>query len=378
MYKKLIDDNCSYTDSDGNLSTIHVKNNNDNNNINTHNSIRKKIDNFIEKSSYKEPLIEDNPNRHVIFPIKYPDIWDLCIKHREAFWSENEVDLSNDKKDWGLLSSNEKHFIKMVLAFFAASDGIVMENIATRFYKEIQIPEVRSFYSVQLFMENVHSIMYSQLIDTYITNVKEKNLLFEAVQNIPSIKKKASWANKWIESNKNFATRLAAFAAVEGIFFSGSFCCIYWIGERGKLPGLCKSNKFIAKDEGLHTDFACLLYNNHIVNKIPDDEINKLIKEAVDIETEFITESLPCDLLGMSSISMKKYIKFVANRLLLQLGYKELYPNIRQPFNFMDRICYDDKDNFFEGRVDSYKMSVSKSTDNIESNLDDLKFSDDF
>lgn len=310
----------------------------------------------------KEYLLQENPNRFVIFPIKHNDIWEAFQNHRKALWFEHEVDLVPDLKYWKLLNDGERHFIKNVLAFFAASDGIVMENLGVRFFDEIQIPEARAFYSIQMFMENIHSIMYSQLIDTYITDIAEKDSLFRAIETIPSIKKKAEWAVKWIQSSQNFATRLVAFAAVEGIFFSGSFCCIYWLNERGVMPGLCKSNEFIARDEGMHTDFACLLYTKYINNKLTDQQIHAIIQEAVEIESEFITESLPCNLLGMNSDLMKQYIKFVANRLLLQLGHSELYPGCLQPFGFMDRICLDGKTNFFEARVSEYQMTVQSNS----------------
>jgi ribonucleotide reductase beta subunit family protein with ferritin-like domain len=319
-----------------------------------------------------EYLLKPNPNRFVIFPIKHMDIWESFQKQRKAMWFEHEVDLVPDIKDWKNLNDSEKYFIKNVLAFFASSDGIVMENLGVRFFDEIQIPEARAFYSNQMFMENIHSIMYSQLIDTYVTDENEKNNLFKAIDNVPSVKQKADWAIKWIQSSDSFATRLIAFAAVEGIFFSGSFCCIYWLNERGIMPGLCKSNEFIARDEGMHTDFACLLYKNYIKNKLNNNEIHEIIKEAVDIESYFITESLPCKLLGMNSELMKQYIKFVANRLLVQLGHSELYPDCTQPFSFMDRICLESKTNFFESRPTEYQIEVTST------GIDDLNFNNDF
>ena len=328
-------------------------------------SIGKPMDN-------EEYLLKENPNRFVIFPIKHNDIWESFQTHRKAFWVESEVDLTVDLKDWNLLNNNEKHFIKNVLAFFAASDGIIMENLGVRFIKDIQIPEARCFYSMQMLAESIHSIMYSQLIDTYITDASEKNNLFNAIHTIPSVKKKGEWACKWISSNDNFATRLIAFAAVEGIFFSGSFCCIYWLNESGRMPGLCKSNDFIARDEGMHTDFACLLYSKYIENKLSDSDVYKIITEAVDIEIEFITESLPCNLLGMNSELMIQYIKFVANRLVLQIGHNPVFPNIKQPFGFMDRICLENKTNFFESRVTEYQKDISIIK------LDELKLNDSF
>jgi ribonucleotide reductase beta subunit family protein with ferritin-like domain len=319
-----------------------------------------------------EYLLKENPNRFVIFPINHNDLWEAFQSHRKAIWFEHEIDLVPDLVHWQKLNEGEQYFIKHVLAFFAASDGIIMENLGVRFFDEIQIPEARAFYSIQLFMENIHSIMYSQLIDTYISDASEKDSLFRAVETIPSIKRKADWAIKWIQSTDSFATRLVAFAAIEGIFFSGSFCCIYWLNERGVMPGLCKSNEFIARDEGMHTDFACLLYKNYIANKLSNEKIHEIILDAVEIESEFITESLPCNLLGMNSELMKQYIKFVANRLILQLGHKELYPECKQPFGFMDRICLDSKTNFFEARVSEYQKEV------ITSGIDIMNFDESF
>ena len=318
----------------------------------------------------EEYLTKENPDRFVIFPIKHDDIWELFQTHRRTFWVENEVDLESDLADWEKLSTNEQHFIKMVLAFFAASDGIVMENIGLKFFQEVQIPEARAFYSMQLLMESIHSIMYSQLIDTYISDNNEKNILFKSIENFPSIKKKADWAMEYINDDDSFATRLVAFACVEGIFFSGSFCSIYWLNERGIMPGLCKSNEFIARDEGLHTDFACLLYKKYVVNKLSYVDIERIVKSAVEIEIEFITESLPCSLLGMNSNNMSDYIKFVANRLIMQLGYSVIYKNIIQPFDFMNRICLENKTNFFEGKVSEY----SKNIDTIK--IDNMTFDD--
>jgi ribonucleotide reductase beta subunit family protein with ferritin-like domain len=325
----------------------------------------------INTEIQEEYLTKENPNRFVIFPIKHDDIWNLFQKHRQTFWVENEVDLELDLNDWVKLSNNEQHFIKMVLAFFAASDGIVMENIGLKFFQEVQIPEARAFYSMQLLMESIHSIMYAQLIDTYIIDNTEKNTLFNSIENFPSIKKKADWAMKYINTSDSFATRLIAFACVEGIFFSGSFCAIYWLNERGVMPGLCKSNEFISRDEGLHTDFACLLYKKYIINKLDYNDVKTIVKSAVEIEIEFITESLPCSLLGMNSANMCDYIKFVANRLTIQLGYTEPYENIIQPFDFMNRICLENKTNFFEGKVSEY----SKNIETIK--IDDMSFNDD-
>lgn len=306
-----------------------------------------------------EYLLNENPNRFVTSDIKHQDMWDAYMNQRKAFWTEHEVDIEPDLKDWVKLNSNEKHFIKIILAFFAASDGIVMENIGIRFFKEIQIPEARLFYSFQLMMEGIHSIMYSNLIDTYISNEEEKKHLFNAIENYTSIKQKAQWAIKYINNDDSFATRLVAFACVEGIFFSGSFCSIFWLAEKGILPGLCKSNEFISRDEGLHTDFACLLYT-YINKKLTYEEIKDIIDDAVKIEIEFITEALPCSLLGMNSENMSTYIKFVANRLSKQLGYNEIYKDIKNPFDFMERICLTNKSNFFEQRVSEYQINDTK------------------
>lgn len=323
----------------------------------------------------QEPLLTENENRYVVSPILYQDIWDMFNLHRKTIWNEAEIDIHGDLPQWNALNDGERHFIKHVLAFFAASDGIVLENLGLRFLKDIQIPEARSFYSIQMYMETIHSIMYSNLLDTYITDPSEKRDLFQAIQNIPSVKQKADWAKKWIESTDDFATRLVAFACVEGIFFSGSFCCIYWLKERGVLGALCRSNDFIARDEGLHTDFACLLYRKYIRNHLPDEKLYSIVTEALEIEQYFITESLTCDLLGMNTEMMKEYIRFVANQLVKNLGHKELFPTSKQPFPFMDRICVDTKDSFFEGRVTGYQMLVEK---NEEDEVDNLTFDDDF
>lgn len=318
----------------------------------------------------KEPLLQDNPNRYVIFPIKYPDLWQMAITHREAFWNEAEIDLSKDKEDWNSLNEGERHFIKHVLAFFAASDGIVLENLALRFYKDVQIPEARSFYTFQMAMETIHSIVYSLLLDAYISNPVEKDNLFRAIDTIPCVGKKAEWAQKWIESSDDFASRLVAFACVEGIFFSGSFCCIYWLKERGILPGLCGSNDFIARDEALHCEFAILLYSKYIQNKLPSETLLNIVCEAVEIEQEFITQAIPCKLLGMNADHMKEYIRFVANRLVRQLGYQEPYPGAKQPFSFMDRICFSSKGNFFEKTTTQYRLSVEQTDFDFEQDVE--------
>jgi ribonucleoside-diphosphate reductase beta chain len=307
-----------------------------------------------------EPLLQENPNRFVIFPIKYPQIWESYKKHVSSFWTAEELDLSNDLDHWNKLTPNEQHFIKNVLAFFAGSDGIVNENLVQNFMEEIQVPEAKCFYGFQIAIENIHSEVYSLLLDTYIKDAAEKDKMFKAVYTIPCIKKKAEWALKWINSEQRYAKRLIAFASVEGIFFSGSFCSIFWLKKRGIMPGLTFSNELISKDEGLHTDFACLIYSL-LENKLTDEEVNEIIIDAVEIEKEFILESLPCDLIGMNSRLMAKYIEFVADRLVVQLGHPKIY-NTKNPFDFMDLISVEQKTNFFESRVSSYSLAgVGKS-----------------
>lgn len=324
----------------------------------------KELDNFIE------PILRENPNRFTLFPIMKPKLFQKYKDHVSVFWTPEEIDLAKDMKDWVRLNEKEQHFIKNVLGFFAGSDGIIQENIAARFMNEIQIPEARQFYSVQLMMEAIHSETYSLLIDTYIEDKAEKHALFQATQTIPCVTLKAQWAQKWIESKtENFATRLIAFAVVEGIFFSGSFCAIYWLKERGLMPGLTTSNEFIARDEGLHTDFACALYEE-IEKKVPRTKVHKIIREAVKIEKQFITESLPCHLVGMNDKLMAQYIEFVADRLSTQLGYGKIYSTVN-PFDFMERISLEGKDNFFEKRVTSYaKSGVGKSVNEMSFALD--------
>ena len=307
-----------------------------------------------------EPILNKSNNRLSIFPIEYKDLWDLYKNALTTFWTTEEIDLSKDKNDWEKLEDNEKFFIKNILAFFASSDGIVMENLAERFLSEIQIAEARSFYSYQIFNENIHNETYSLLIDTYINDIDEKHKLLNSIDNNPIVKLKADWALKWIGDNSNFAKRLVAFAIVEGIFFSGSFCAIYWLKKRGLMAGLTFSNELISRDEGLHTDFACLLYSK-INNKLSIENFNNIIKEAVNIEIEFITKSLPCKLIGMNSNLMKNYIEFVADRLCNQLGYKKIY-NTKNPFDFMELISLRPKSNFFEVRVGEYiKTDVNKN-----------------
>lgn len=303
----------------------------------------------------EEPILQDDPNRFVIFPIQHADIWEFYKKAEASIWTAEEIDLSQDLKDWEGLNEGEKHFISHVLAFFAASDGIVNENLAENFVSEVQYAEAKFFYGFQIMMENIHSETYSLLIDTYINDNKEKEYLFNALDTIDCVKKKGEWALKWIESD-SFVERLLAFAAVEGIFFSGSFCSIFWMKKRGLLPGLTFSNELISRDEGLHCDFACHIYNKHIVNKIPNDRIIEIITDAVEIEQEFVCDALPVDLIGMNAKLMSQYIEFCADRLLLSLGVEKYY-NAENPFDFMEMISLQGKTNFFEKRVAEYQKS---------------------
>lgn len=307
-------------------------------------------------SPQKEVLLTENPNRFVMFPLSDQDIWKMYKKMMDCFWRAEEIDFSKDLVDWNKLKETEKHFIKMVLAFFAASDGIVLENLGQRFLSEVQLPEARATYGFQLMMENIHSETYSLLIDTYIKDKDEQTKLFRAIDNFPCIKKKADWAIKWIQDNRSsFATRLVAFACVEGIFFSGSFCSIYWLKKRGLMPGLTFSNELISRDEGMHTEFAVLLFNK-LSRKPKKGKVVELIKEAVEIEKEFILEALPCKLIGMNSKLMSQYIEFVADRLSQQLGYGKIF-NSSNPFDFMEMISLEGKTNFFEKRVGDYSLS---------------------
>jgi ribonucleoside-diphosphate reductase beta chain len=303
-----------------------------------------------------EPLLTPEQKRFSLFPIRHPKIWEAYKKQEAALWIASEIKLDKDIPDWKKLDDDERHFLKMVLAFFAASDLIVNENLDLRFLDDVQPLEAKVAYSFQKFMENIHSEMYSRLIDTYITDPNEKDYLFNAVENVAIIKKKAEWARKWINSSESFAQRLVAFSAVEGIFFSGSFCAIYWVKERGLLPGLCKSNEFIARDEGMHKDFAVLLHGM-LNEKCPEETLHAIVREAVEIEKEFITEALPCSLIGMNAKDMKAYIEYVANRLVLEYGYNDLYPNSKCPFLFMDRMNLKGKTNFFEKTVTEYNQS---------------------
>lgn len=310
----------------------------------------------------EEPLCKENPNRHVIFPIEHGDIWAKYKQHMSVFWIPEEIDLSKDVQQWKeKLTDNERHFIKHILGFFAGSDGIVMENLAMRFTREIGIPEAKFFYAAQNMFESIHSETYSLLIDTYIDDKQEKYDLLHAIQTIPCVQKKAEWAMTWIDSKEaSFATRLLAFAVVEGIFFSGAFCSIYWLKQRGLMPGLCQSNHLIARDEGLHTDFACLLYSK-LITKLTKEEAHKIIRDAVKIEKQFITKSLPCSLIGMNAQLMSEYIEYVADRLSIQLGYPKVYYT-KNPFDFMERISLESKTNFFEGRVTEYAKANTVGT----------------
>lgn len=311
--------------------------------------------------SISEPLLTASDNRYVMFPIEDAAIWKMYKKQVECFWRAEEVDLSKDLASWATLNIDEQYFIKMIIAFFAASDGIVLENLGLRFMYEVQLSEARAFYGFQIAMENIHSEMYSLLIDTYIKESSEKQMLFEAIQNYPCIKKKADWAIKWIhDKNASFATRLVAFACVEGIFFSGAFCSIFWLKKRGKMPGLTFSNELISRDEALHTEFAVLLYTTQLKNKLERNELKTIIIEAVDIEKEFICEALPCKLISMNAKLMSQYIEFVADRLFLQLcnDQSEKIYNTENPFDFMELISMEGKTNFFEKRVGEYALAT--------------------
>ncbi len=310
-----------------------------------------------------EPLLRENKGRFVLFPIKHDDIWKFYKKAEASFWTAEEIDLSQDLTDWENLNDGERHFITHVLAFFAASDGIVNENLAEHFVAEVQYTEAKFFYGFQIAIENIHSETYSLLIDTYVKDNTEKDLLFNAIETMDCVKKKAEWALRWIDEG-NFAERLIAFAAVEGIFFSGSFCSIFWLKKRGLMPGLSFSNELISRDEGLHCDFACHLYTEHVVNKLAPETVTSIIEDAVNIEKEFVTDSLPVNLIGMNSDLMCQYIEFVADRLLNELIGKKIY-NSTNPFDFMEMISLQGKTNFFEKRVGEYqKAGVMKNEEN--------------
>jgi len=326
--------------------------------------------NVLQVDKETEPMLKDNPGRFVILPIQYPDIFKMYKKAVASFWTVEEVDLEKDKQHWAKLNDNEKHFISHVLAFFAASDGIVNENLIERFCQEVQVPEVRCFYGFQIAMENIHSEMYSLLINTYINDTKEQHRLFNAIETMPCIKKKADWALRWIaHESASYAERIVAFAAIEGVFFSGSFASIFWLKKRGMMPGLTFSNELISRDEGLHTDFACLMFK-HLVNKPSEERVVGIVKEAVKIEQEFLTEALPCDLIGMNCELMKVYIEFVADCLLLELGCSKVY-NVENPFDFMEYISMNGRTNFFEKRVGEYqKAGVMNQVEDREFTFD--------
>lgn len=310
----------------------------------------------------QEHILTENPNRFVLFPLKYHDVWEMYKLSEHSFWTAEEIDLAQDLTDWHeKLNDNERHYIKNVLAFFAASDGIVNENLAENFLKEVQYPEAKCFYGFQIMMENIHSETYSLLIDTYIKNSDEKDHLFNAIQTIPSVTKKAEWALKWIKSD-SFAERLIAFAAVEGIFFSGSFCSIFWLKKRGLMPGLSFSNELISRDEGMHCQFAVMLHNRYVQNKVSEERIKQIITEAVEIEKEFVEDSLPVSLIGMNANLMKQYIEFVADYWLQELGCSKVYRS-ENPFDFMDMISLQGKTNFFERKVAEYQKPSDKSID---------------
>ena len=313
----------------------------------------------------EEAILVEDPHRFVLFPIKHHDIWQFYKNHVASFWTAEEIDLSADQKDWEGLTDGERHFVSHVLAFFAASDGIVNENLAVNFLSEVQYAEAKCFYGFQIAMENIHSETYSLLIDSYIKDPVEKDKMLKAIDTIPCVRRKADWAMRWI-ANGTFAERLIAFAAVEGIFFSGSFCSIFWLKKRGLMPGLSFSNELISRDEGLHRDFACLLYTNHVENKLPEETVYDLIRDAVLIEQDFVTDALPVSLIGMNAVLMNQYIEFVADHLLVSLGLKKIY-NVENPFDFMETISLQGKTNFFEKRVGEYQKAGVKNSSNAES-----------
>ena len=306
-------------------------------------------------SHEEEPLLQENKNRFVLFPIQHSDIWQMYKQAEASFWTAEEIDLAQDLSNWENLNDGERHFISHVLAFFAASDGIVNENLGANFFNEVQFPEAKCFYGFQIMMENIHSETYSLLIDTYIKDPREKQRLFHALETVPCVQRKGEWALKWINSD-NFAERLVAFAAVEGIFFSGSFCSIFWLKKRGLMPGLTFSNELISRDEGLHCDFACLLYTQYLKGKLSKDRVYEIIRDAVSIEQEFVTDALPVNLIGMNAKLMNEYIEFVADRLLVALGYPKMF-NSANPFDFMEMISLQGKTNFFEKRVAEYQKA---------------------
>eukprot|EP00747_Dinoflagellata_sp_TGD_P139440 gnl/TRDRNA2_/TRDRNA2_175892_c0_seq44.p1 gnl/TRDRNA2_/TRDRNA2_175892_c0~~gnl/TRDRNA2_/TRDRNA2_175892_c0_seq44.p1 ORF type:complete len:350 (-),score=83.55 gnl/TRDRNA2_/TRDRNA2_175892_c0_seq44:157-1206(-) len=306
----------------------------------------------LEKS---DPLLMENPQRWVMFPIQYPQVWEMYKKHEASFWTAEEIDLSQDNKDWESLAEKEQHFIKHILAFFAASDGIVLENLAGAFSTEIQIPEARAFYGFQIAMENIHSETYSLLIEQYVKDPVERNSIFDAIHTMPAVKEKAEWAIQWMNQDNSFAERVVAFACVEGVLFSGSFCAIYWLKKRGLMPGLTFSNELISRDEGLHAEFACLIYSM-LQNPLPEDVVHDIVRGAVQVERKFICDALSCDLIGMNSDLMTRYIEFVADRLLAALGHKKLFNSVN-PFDWMELISLQGKTNFFEKRVGEYQKA---------------------
>jgi len=328
---------------------------------------------FLETPEKKEePLLKENPRRFVVLPIQYDDIWEMYKKAVASFWTVEEVDLSKDQNDWEKLKPDEKHFVSHVLAFFAASDGIVNENLVERFMSEVQIPEARCFYGFQVAIENIHSEMYSLLIDTYIKDPAERERLFNAIETIPAVKAKADWALLWISDNATYGERVVAFAAVEGIFFSGSFAAIFWLKKRGLMPGLTFSNELISRDEGLHTDFACLMFR-HLVNKPSSERVKRIVSDAVNIEAKFLTEALPVALIGMNGDLMVQYIKYVADRLLVELDCEKIY-SVQNPFDFMENISLEGKTNFFEKRVGEYQKARVMSTKEEDSFTLDASF----
>ncbi|MEQ8470720.1 MAG: ribonucleoside-diphosphate reductase small subunit [Marinoscillum sp.] len=326
--------------------------------------------------SQEEPLLKENADRFVLFPIQHNDIWQFYKRAEASFWTAEEIDLSQDLKDWAALNDGERHFIKHVLAFFAASDGIVNENLAENMVSEVQYTEAKFFYGFQIAIENIHSETYSLLIDTYVKEPREKDRLFNAIDTMDCVKRKADWALRWIDEG-NFQERLIAFAAVEGIFFSGSFCSIFWLKKRGLMPGLTFSNELISRDEGLHCDFACLLYNNHIERKLDKKTVSSIIEDAVAIEKEFVTDALPVKLIGMNSDLMCQYIEFVADRLLMELGCPKVY-NSTNPFDFMDMISLQGKTNFFEKRVGEYQKAGVMDSGNGKEDTQKFSLDEDF
>ncbi|KAL6772424.1 RIR2 [Auxenochlorella protothecoides x Auxenochlorella symbiontica] len=333
------------------------------------------VESTLCAADLKESILCESEERFTMFPIKYPQVWEMYKKAEASFWTAEEVDLGSDMQDWEKLNENEKHFISHILAFFAGADGIVLENLGVRFMKEVTIPEARAFYGFQIAIENIHNEMYSLLLDAYIKDPRQKDMLFHATETVPVVKKKADWALKWISSAERFAERLVAFACVEGIFFSGSFCSIYWVKKRGLMPGLTFSNELISRDEGLHTDFACLLYSL-LNDKLSQERIAEIVLEAVSIEKEFICDALPVDLIGMNAGLMAQYIEFVADRLLVALGSPKHY-NTKNPFDWMELISLQGKTNFFEKRVGDYqKANVMATVTNDGSHT--MSFDEDF